>query len=125
LLLLGSAVRPLYAQTDGQPTPVLGAPGAGQPSAAAAEAVARADAARRFGLTQDQITTISIQSVVWPTLNLGCPLAPGMVAGQIVVPGFIVELDAAGTQLSYHTDGGAQAMLCVPAASSDDDSASD
>ncbi|MDQ6674723.1 MAG: hypothetical protein M3069_28965 [Chloroflexota bacterium] len=100
---------------DGQPfvMPLPGGPGARMTSAQTVVDVARAEAAKRVGTTADQVSVISVQDAEWTDLSLGCPgSTPHMVSPAVVIPGFIVELDAAGTRLTYHTDTGLRAIAC-------------
>jgi hypothetical protein len=76
-------------------------------------AVARSNAAQRAGITADQVNVISVQPTEWPDVSLGCPSAvPTAEFAQVVTPGYIILLDAAGTSMTYHTDAGLRAIPC-------------
>ena len=76
--------------------------------------LARAHAAAHTGVPVDQVVVMDVQAAEWPDLRLGCPGPwPKTSFAQVVTPGLIVELDAAGTRLTYHTDSGLRAILCA------------
>ena len=70
-----------------------------------------ADAAERLGIAEEQIDIVEATERQWPTSALGCP-DRGMVYAEVVTPGYLVILDAAGTTLEYHTDQGDAFVLC-------------
>jgi hypothetical protein len=72
----------------------------------------RADAAKRSGVAVEAIRIVSAYSVTWPDGSMGCG-EPGELATQALVPGYVVEVDAAGTHLRYHTDRGSRFRLCA------------
>jgi len=130
LLVLASLALPaaVYAQAaDGsdqltlmpsnQPMPIPQAQPGGllvraRPSQSVVD-LARTNAAERTGTALDQITVVSVEATEWPDFSLGCAgSAPHMVFAEVIVPGYLIELDAAGTRLSYHTDGGLRVLLC-------------
>ncbi len=92
-------------------------------------ALAKSNAATRAGITPDQVTLVSVQPTEWPDISLGCPaLAPNAEFAQVVTPGYIIQLDAAGTSMTYHTDAGLRAIACddvPPAAPLDTGSSGD
>jgi hypothetical protein len=46
----------------------------------------------------------------WPTSSLGCPLVgPGL---EVITPGYLIFLQAAGSTYEYHTDQGTNVILC-------------
>jgi hypothetical protein len=75
--------------------------------------MAKSNAADRAGIPVDQVGVLSVQSVDWPDASLGCASAtPHLAYAQVVTPGYIVQLDAAGTPVTYHTDTGLRAIPC-------------
>jgi hypothetical protein len=74
--------------------------------------LARANAAERTGSTLDQVAVVSVQPTEWPDFSLGCTGTAHFVFADVIIPGYVVELDVAGTRLTYHTDGGMRAILC-------------
>jgi hypothetical protein len=84
--------------------------------------LAKSNAADRAGVTVDQVDVVGVRSVEWPDASLGCASAtPHLTYAQVVTPGYIVQLDAAGTPMTYHTDTGLRAIPCEapPAPSTD------
>lgn len=76
------------------------------------EALARADLAQRLGVPADAILLVGARPVEWPDASLGC------AAGEEVKPGgaskgYVITLDHAGRQYTYHTDL-RQAIPCPP-----------
>jgi hypothetical protein len=71
----------------------------------------RGQAAERVGVPLDQVQVLSIEPTEWSNLGLGC-LAAGLRFGEVTIPGYIVQVDAAGTMLTYHTDRGLRAIVC-------------
>jgi len=59
--------------------------------------------AAALGLSVDQIKLVSIEAVDWPDACLGIA-QPGIVCAQVVMPGFIIVLEAQGRQYEYHTN---------------------
>jgi hypothetical protein len=84
--------------------------------------LARSHAADRAGVAVDQVDVVSVESVDWPDGSLGCAsTSPHLAYVQVVTPGYIVQLDAAGTPMTYHTDTGLRAIPCeAPPAPSPD-----
>src|SRR5689334_11765655 len=77
---------------------------------------AKADLARRRGVTTDAIELIEARSVTWPDPSLGCP-QPGMAYKQVPVDGVLIRLHVAGATFSYHGGGGRAPFLCEHPAS--------
>jgi hypothetical protein len=71
----------------------------------------RSLAAERVGVALDQVHVLSMEPTEWSNLSLGCP-APGLRFGEVMIPGYIVQVDAAGVLLTYHTDRGLRAVVC-------------
>jgi hypothetical protein len=76
-------------------------------------AAMRADAARRTGAADDAVRVASVQPVTWPDASIGCP-QPGMAYAQMLVPGWLVRLEAGGRQLGYHAARGGRWVMCPP-----------
>jgi hypothetical protein len=83
--------------------------------------LAKSNAADRAAIPVEQVSVVSVQSVDWPDASLGCAsVTPHLAYAQVVTPGYIVELDAGGTPMTYHTDTGLRAIPCeAPPASTD------
>ena len=60
-----------------------------------------ADAAKRFQVAENAVVLAQAERVTWSDGSLGCP-QPGMMYTQAIVPGYRVELEAAGKRLVYH-----------------------
>jgi hypothetical protein len=73
--------------------------------------LAEEDLARRLDLSVSQIRLMSIEAVEWPDASLGCP-QPGMMYSQVVTPGFLIVLEAAGQTYEYHTDRNCSVVMC-------------
>ena len=64
--------------------------------------LAISDLAQRLDLDVDEIALGDIKSATWPNTALGNP-EPGMAYAEILVPGFLVILEADGTLYRYQT----------------------
>jgi hypothetical protein len=73
--------------------------------------LARTEAAARMGVPVEQVQVLSMEPTEWPDTGLGCP-HPGFRFAEVTIPGYIVQLDVAGTALTYHTDAGLRAIAC-------------
>ena len=60
-----------------------------------------ADAADRAGVEPQDVEITIAEAVTWSDGSLGCP-EPGMMYTQALVPGYRVELEAAGKRYVYH-----------------------
>ena len=68
--------------------------------------------AGELGISRDNVAVVSFEPVEWSDTSLGCPL-PGMVYAQVITPGYMVLLEAAGQQYEIHTDRtGSSVVLC-------------
>ncbi len=74
-------------------------------------ALARADLARRLGVSPDRIQVVQVETVVWPDQGLGCP-QPGMAYLQIPVDGLRILLAHGGRTYAYHSGGLRPPFLC-------------
>lgn len=70
-----------------------------------------ADAARRAGVSEDDIDLIVGEPVTWTDGSLGCP-EPGMMYTQALVDGFHVVVEAGGEELDYRVDRTGGFRLC-------------
>jgi hypothetical protein len=79
--------------------------------------LALASAADQLGTSPDQVSVVDVQATEWPDFRLGCPGPdPKLRFAQVAIPGFIVQVQAGDTRLTYHTDFGLRAVLCDSAA---------
>jgi hypothetical protein len=69
------------------------------------------DAAKRTGMSRNQLEVLSAEAVTWSDGSLGCPM-PGMVYTQALVPGFRVRIRAGGKELDYHAGRTGAPVLC-------------
>ncbi|MGH2354364.1 MAG: hypothetical protein ACRDI2_03480 [Chloroflexota bacterium] len=70
-----------------------------------------ADAAAKTGLPSAQVRPVRVEEREWSDGSLGCP-EPGRMYTQAIVPGYLIELEAGGRRLEYHTDRGTRLVLC-------------
>ncbi len=82
------------------------------PGAEQTVAAVRADAARRSGLTPDQVRVLGVEEVDWPDTSLGCP-EPGKFYAQVITPGYKITVRAGDTAYEYHADRAGRFVLCV------------
>jgi len=61
----------------------------------------RADVAKAQSVSAGDVKVVSAEAVNWPNGALGCP-KPGMMYTQAIVPGYRVEVEAAGRRFTYH-----------------------
>ena len=61
---------------------------------------ARADLAKRIGVSDDQIEEKSVESADFPDMALGAP-EKGEMSGQMVTPGWRIRLSAGGQGYEY------------------------
>ncbi|HUX76527.1 MAG TPA: hypothetical protein VMY40_07820 [Anaerolineae bacterium] len=70
--------------------------------------------AAELDISSEEVTVLSSERVEWPDASLGCP-QPGMVYAQVVTPGYLFLLEAAGDQYEVHTDLTEQSVvICHP-----------
>ena len=106
-LLAAACSLPIGGGSDG-PTPASFPPEA-QPAVDAAFNAAASD----LGVDPGSVTVVSVEPTSWPDMSLGCP-EPGMMYGQMITPGYVVEVEANGTTHAYHTDAAGQlAVTCA------------
>lgn len=73
---------------------------------------AREDLAQRLNISNDQITLLEANTVVWPDASLGCP-QPDMVYQQIPLEGVLILLKVGEHEYEYHSGGSQNLFLCV------------
>ncbi|MCX7854970.1 MAG: hypothetical protein N2556_03165, partial [Anaerolineae bacterium] len=70
--------------------------------------------AEQRDIPPEEITVASWEPVDWPDTSLGCP-EPGMMYAQVIVPGYLIVLEARGNLYRVHTDrAGEQIVFCLP-----------
>ena len=76
--------------------------------------LAKADLAQRLGLSphENEIEVQSIEETEFPDTSLGVP-EPGKTYAQVITPGYVIELAAAGQTYRYHASG--ERVVAVPA----------
>ncbi len=75
---------------------------------------AKADLAQRTGIAPTAITVVKAEAVDWRDSSLGCP-QPGRMYLQVITPGYLIVLEAAGRTYEYHSDReGRRVVLCQP-----------
>jgi hypothetical protein len=70
------------------------------------------DLAQRQSARLEDIKVIETREVTWPDTSLGCS-QPGMMAAQMLTPGYIIVLSSPGGQFEYHTDRNMTVIQCV------------
>lgn len=72
-----------------------------------------ADLVQETSLTEEEITLASIQAMEWSDASLGCP-QEGMMYAQVITPGYLITLEAAGESYEYHAGDreGSPVMRC-------------
>ena len=88
------------------------------PGTALPVTLAVADLAARLGVAASDIEVVSTQHMNWPDASLGCP-QPGFMYAQVITPGWLIQLAAAGETFEYHTDQGMSVVLCEDASQPD------
>ena len=73
--------------------------------------LARADLARRLSVADNQIKLHTAEAVTWRDGSLGCP-QPDKVYMQMLVEGYLIELEADETRYSYHGSRTQAPYLC-------------
>ncbi len=94
----------LYAyHTNEEGTSLALAPMAAPTAAAAAIQAAREALAKALGLSDAEISVVSVAAMEWPNACLGVTV-PGMGCAEVITPGYNVVLEANGVVHEYHTD---------------------
>jgi hypothetical protein len=73
-------------------------------------ALVAAEAARYKGVAVSSVSVLKVEAKEWPDSSLGCP-QPGQYYAQIITPGWLAEIKAAGMTLEYHTDQSANKIV--------------
>ena len=69
------------------------------------------DLARRLHISAEKIKVVKFEAVVWPDGSLGCP-QPGMYYIQMLVEGYLIQLEYEGTMYAYHGKGSQSPFYC-------------
>jgi hypothetical protein len=70
-----------------------------------------ADASQMTGVDPAAVFVVDVQAREWSDASLGCP-KPGQFYAQVITPGFLIIVEAAGQRFEYHTDLGRRVELC-------------
>ncbi len=73
--------------------------------------LAKADLAKRLGISAEGIALVKADSVRWSDACLGIH-RPGVGCAAVIVPGFLILLSAQGQTYEYHTDLSSRVLLC-------------
>jgi hypothetical protein len=94
-------------------SPSLGSESSSNAEAQAAIDAALHDAAGRLSLATGagDIHVQQVEARQWPDSSLGCP-RQGVMYSQVVTPGYLVVVSAAGKQLEYHADSRGRIVFC-------------
>jgi hypothetical protein len=79
---------------------------------ASAELTAKTFLALALGLTTEEVTTIRIESVDWPSSCLGLS-HPGVDCAPNITPGYRLILEAQGQRFEYHTNANGSAYVPI------------
>jgi len=79
------------------------------------EDAARQALAKRAGISNGEISIVSIDARSWPDSSLGCP-EEGRFYLQVVTPGYAIRLEARGQIYEYHVDDAAKTVVSCPGA---------
>ena len=72
---------------------------------------AKDDLSARLKIDVSAITLLRAEAVNWSDASLGCP-QPGMVYAQVITPGYLIVLEAAGVNFEYHASQGTEVVYC-------------
>lgn len=70
-----------------------------------------ADVVQRTGVDRSAVRVVSVEARDWPDRSLGCP-SPGEISAQVITPGYLIILEAAGRRLEYHSDSSIRVRFC-------------
>ncbi len=73
------------------------------PAAEEAVDAAIAYVVEQAGVSEEEISVISIEPVDWRDTSLGCP-EPGTGYAQVITPGYRIRIEAGGQEFEVHTD---------------------
>lgn len=100
------SIKAIKGEANPPPSPTLKPlPEAEAPSGKPVEELvseARSDLAERLNISQSEITTSEVESIVWNDASLGCP-EPKKYYAQVITPGYKIILEANGEAYTYHT----------------------
>lgn len=65
---------------------------------------AKADLAKRLGVSEDEIKEESVEQTDFPDMALGAP-EKGEMSGMMITPGWRIRLSGAGRKVEYRADG--------------------
>jgi hypothetical protein len=99
-----------WTEPAAAPAPPPAAPPSGIAPPAIVDVVV-ADAAARLQVDPSEVQVMRWERVAWPDSSLGCP-QPGGVYLQVITPGWLVMVEAAGQTLEYHTDEAGHLAVC-------------
>lgn len=99
---------PLFPPTQ---TPSAGGDATPLPISDAAVDGAVKALAKRTEVNPATIDVVSVKEQEWSDTSLGCP-QPGMAYAEVITPGYLVVLRAAGKQYHVHTDKAGRAVVC-------------
>ena len=90
--------------TVSNPTRIPPTPAKGYGSAQPIVDRAVSDLQRRLGVRAEDVTIQQVTETDFPDTSLGVP-EPGKVYAQVITPGYVVRLSAAGKTYEYHGSG--------------------
>ena len=101
---------------DGQPTEVPAAGSTGSPGTVGLppsiiDPVVK-EIANLASVPTDAVTILSAEAVTFPNGGLGCPV-PGMAYTQVLVDGYKIVAEAAGTTYDYRGSGAGRFRRCM------------
>lgn len=64
-------------------------------------AMAKENLAKRLGIKVENISLVSTEKTIWSDASLGC-FEPGKAYAQVMTPGYLIVLKAAGMEYDYH-----------------------
>ncbi|RME83339.1 MAG: hypothetical protein D6775_08340 [Caldilineae bacterium] len=102
LLLSACAAPPPPAPAGSEP-----------PTPGPVEEAAIGIAARDLEVEAGDVRIVSVEEVMWRDASLGCP-REGMVAAQVLTPGYRVVVEVKGEQYNVHMNREGQGVVCLP-----------
>jgi hypothetical protein len=72
---------------------------------------AKEDLRQRLSVSATQINLVEFEEVEWSDSSLDCP-QPGMEYLQVITPGYLIRLEANGTQYEYHSNKDMYVVFC-------------
>jgi hypothetical protein len=71
----------------------------------------RQDLAKRLSVPVEEIVLLEAVGVTWPDSSLGCP-QEGMAYAQVLIPGYLIRLQAGNAEFEYHAGKGSTVIYC-------------